>query len=201
MPEPHTGQTVAAFDFDGTLTRSDTFFGFIRFVRGDFRFFAGLIPLAPTLIAFIIGRLPNYVAKERVLTYYFGGMPASELWHSGQLYAEKKIPSILRPETSDLLRKHQAMGHRCLLVTASLNFWTKDWAESNGLELISSRPEIVNGLFTGKLAGKNCHGKEKVRRIMEHLNGIRPEKVFAYGDSKAGDGPMIEWADEGMWVE
>ena len=51
---------IYAFDFDGTLTRRDTFIEFIRYVFGTRRMLAGILRFAPILVLMKLGRYPNW---------------------------------------------------------------------------------------------------------------------------------------------
>ena len=64
----------------------------------------------------------------------------------------------------------------------------------NGVDLLATRLEVKEGVLTGKIAGVNCHGEEKVRRIKEAYPKDALTKVYAYGDTK-GDLPMLRLAD------
>lgn len=193
-----SGRIVVAFDLDGTLTRKDTFLEFIRFVKGDAAFYMGMFLLLPKLLAFKLGLIRNDVAKVAVLRYFFGGMEVEELETLGAAFSQKRMPNYLRPAGIDRLRWHQEQGHDCYLVTASLTFWTQDWAKLHGLKLIATKPELIDGKFTGALESANNYGPEKVRRIQSQLGDIPIEKRFAYGDS-GGDRELLAWADEGTY--
>jgi phosphoserine phosphatase len=52
---------------------------------------------------------------------------------------------------------------------------------------------VKQGIITGKISGRNCHGDEKVCRIKEHFNVSQFSEVIAYGDS-AGDKEMLALA-------
>ena len=101
---------------------------------------------------------------------------------------------MIREPAMNRLLWHQAKGHQCFLVTASLSFWTQDWAKQHHLTLISSKGKIVNGIFTGKLDGLNCWGKEKRRRVEALVDPDSIDIIYAYGDSQ-GDKEMLQWAD------
>lgn len=171
---------------------------FIRFVRGDVFYWKGMAFLLPVLISYKLKILSEKRAKEILLKFFLGGMPAKDLWEAGKRFASEKIPSMLRKEAMARIRWHQAEGHVCFLVTASLSFWVRAWAEKEGFILIPTMPEITEGIFYGKIRGVNCKGWEKVRRIEEILAGTSPEKKYAYGDT-SGDKPMLAWADEGFY--
>ena len=70
---------LALFDFDGTLTRSDTMFAFIRHVVGVPRLVIGLVWLSPMLVAHRLGFVAATPAKERLLRHFLGGRTREEL--------------------------------------------------------------------------------------------------------------------------
>ena len=189
------GRIIAAFDLDGTLTHRDTFFEFIRYVHGDARFLGGMARLLPDLLAFKLGLIGNEAAKVRVLRHFFGGMAAEELYLSGAMFGRKVMPRYVRRAGLERIHWHIDAGHECWLVTASLSFWTRSWAEKQGLRLIATQPEIISGVFTGGLDGGNNYGPEKVRRLLVELGDAPIQKRYAYGDS-GGDRELLQWADE-----
>jgi len=191
--------TIAAFDFDGTLTRKDTLWEFTRYVAGTGKWMMGIVHLIPVLVGFKLGKISNQTAKERVLTHFLGGMDAEELYHLGERFAVEKLPGILRMHALEKLLWHSEEGHRCYIVTASLDIWVKAFADQYHLELVSSLPEIKDGIFTGKIAGKNCRGPEKVRRLTAALGDHVPDLTYAYGDS-GGDRELLAWADRGGYL-
>ena len=65
---------LALFDFDGTLTRRDTFLEFIRFCFGSGRLYAGLLLFSPLLILMKLHLYPNGKAKQQVFSHFFQGM-------------------------------------------------------------------------------------------------------------------------------
>lgn len=196
---PHSSPiSLAAFDFDGTLTSKDSMFEFIRFTHGGARLLAGLARLSPTLIGFKFARVERQAAKEKLLSYFYKGYSQGRLEEWAAEFCEKRIPAMLRPEALQRLQWHREQGHELYLVTASLSVWTRPWAEQQGMKLLASEAAYEEDLFLGRLAGKNCHGSEKVRRLEEALAGQRIAKRYAYGDS-SGDREMLAWADEGIF--
>ena len=100
---------------------------------------------------------------------------------------------MIRPEALMEIRKLKKDGTEVVIVSASAGNWIRKWSDSYGLELISTSLEIKNGLITGRIEGRNCHGEEKVRRIRERWNLDDFDEVYAYGDSE-GDKPMLALA-------
>lgn len=99
------------------------------------------------------------------------------------------------------LRWHKDRGHCCVLISASPDIYINYWALSNGFsDVMSTRLEILEGKLSGKLAGKNCFGEEKLKLAQGYLKNRSPSIIFAYGDS-SGDDPMLRWADFGYLIK
>ena len=64
---------IYAFDFDGTLTRRDSFIAFLCHARQTRRVVAWLALHAPLLAAAKLGLYPAGKAKERVFAHFFAG--------------------------------------------------------------------------------------------------------------------------------
>ena len=82
-------------------------------------------------------------------------------------FAETKLPAMLRAEAIKRLDWHKRQGHRCVVVSASLENYLLPWASKAGFnDILSSRLETIEGKRTsGKLLGENCYGPEKMRRL------------------------------------
>ena len=186
--------TIAFFDFDGTITRKDTMFQFIRFSKGNLMFYVGLLLLSPVLFAYKIGIIPNWRAKELLFSFYFGGMDEADTLRLGQEFSEQVVPKLIRQEAIQEIEFHKNMASKIVVVTASFSIWIKAWCELNQFELIATEHDIRQGRLTGLIKGKNCHGAEKVRRIKEKFDLHQFDKIYAYGDSVA-DLEMLNLAD------
>ena len=81
---------IHTFDFDGTLTTADTMIELIRFVRGTTGLLTGLACLSPLLILMKLGLYPNWRAKERLLAWFFGGMPEDDFNHLCNDFAQAR---------------------------------------------------------------------------------------------------------------
>lgn len=190
---------IAFFDFDGTLTTKDTLLEFIKFSTGRFRFYLGFLLNSPWLIAYKVKLIPNQLAKERILTWFFRNKPLAAFQQDGEDFAASVIPSLLRPkglrEISLLLEK----GVTVVIVSASPANWIEPWTRSIGASLIATRLEATPvspdkaPQLTGRIEGKNCHGPEKVRRIREEFPPEDFDTIYAYGDT-SGDRPMLALA-------
>ena len=186
---------IVFFDFDGTITTDDSLLKFIRFVVGDRRFLLGLVVLSPMLVLYKLKLIPNYKAKQYMLSWFFKGMSKDDFLKVANEYSLVHIDKILRPKAIEKINWHKNQGHKVVVVSASIEFWLRPWCEKNGLELIATKLEIKDDIVTGKLLSKNCYGVEKVNRIKEIYNLKDFEYIYSYGDS-SGDKQMLELAHE-----
>ena len=186
---------IVFFDFDGTITTDDSLLKFIRFVVGDRRFLLGLVVLSPMLVLYKLKLIPNYKAKQYMLSWFFKGMSKDAFLKVANEYSLVHIDKILRPKAIEKINWHKNQGHKVVVVSASIECWLRPWCEKNGLELIATKLEIKDDIVTGKLLSKNCYGVEKVNRIKEIYNLKDFEYIYSYGDS-SGDKQMLELAHE-----
>jgi phosphatidylglycerophosphatase C len=193
-------RTVSCFDFDGTLTRSDTMGPFLRAVAGNGPFVQAFLADAPRLALAGAGRASRDDAKERFLRRLIGGREHAELLERGRAYAEAVVARRLRPDMVDRVHWHRTRGHQVAIVSASLDVYVDRVAELLDVDtVLCSRLEVdAAGRVTGTLVGGNCRGAGKLARIREQF-GAGGYELWAYGDS-AGDDEMLAAADHPVRV-
>lgn len=189
---------LVLLDFDGTITKNDSLLKFIRFAVGDQQFVLGLLVLSPILVAYKLKLIPNYKAKEMVLSWFFKGMSADAFSKVTRDYSLKHIDTILRPKSMEKIAWHKERGHKVVIVSASIESWLQPWCQRHGLELLATKLEMKNGKVTGRLLSKNCYGQEKVNRIKEAYDLKAYDYIYAYGDS-SGDKEMLDLANESYY--
>jgi len=86
----------------------------------------------------------------------------------------KYMDSVIRPmmtkKAQDLVNQHKAQGDLCLVITATNSFVTKPIAQAYGIaHLIGTDPEMVNGAYTGGVAGVPSFQEGKVTRLKQWM--------------------------------
>jgi HAD superfamily hydrolase (TIGR01490 family) len=190
--------SAALFDFDGTVTTKDTLADFIKYAVGKPTYYMGLIALIPMLTAYKLTLIPNYTAKEKLIAYFFKDWETDRFKKQAEQYSLTQIDKILRPKAIERIRWHQQQGHKVVIVSASIECWLKAWCEKNNIDLISTRLESKNNKLTGKFAGKNCYGVEKVNRVTEIYDLSQYAHIYVYGDSR-GDRELLALADKSFY--
>ena len=186
--------TLVLFDFDGTITRSDTLFLFTKKTVPAVKYWLGLIVLSPVLVLHKLGLIGSQSTKELFISWYFGGMPAASFDENGKKFSSV-IDENVRPRAREEILKHKSKKHRIIVVSASADNWISAWAASHQLELLCTKLEVADGKITGKIHGNNCNGAEKVNRIKSYLRLDDYDKIIVYGDSK-GDREMLALGNE-----
>jgi len=187
---------VAAFDFDGTLTRRDTLLPFLRQVAGRGRVATAGLRNLGGLERAARDRDARDVVKERVLAATLAGMPAATVDAAALVYAAH---ISLRDDVVATLRTHQAAGHQVVVVSASPTVYVAPTVHRLGVDnVLATDLDVADGVLTGRFAGRNCRAEEKVARLDAWLAG-RDVELHAYGNSP-DDAAMLARADHAVWV-
>lgn len=115
-------QTVAAFDFDGTITTKDTLIEFIRFTHGTAGLAWGFFVLMPVLILYKIRIIPNYTAKQIVFAWFYKGWSIEKFDEKCKAFASH-IGSIINPAALDAIKQYESDDAQILILTASVENW------------------------------------------------------------------------------
>ena len=189
--------TVAAFDFDGTLTTRDTVVPFLAAVAGRAGLIGALLRHPVSLFDATLRRDRDRF-KASAVRAVFTGREAEAVERIGSSFAKTIQERWLRADTPRRLRWHQDEGHRVVLVSASFGAYLRPLGEVFGVDAVLCTEATVglDGRYTGALEGVNCRGDEKMRRLRRWLaeSGLDDAELWAYGDSQ-GDAAMLAAAD------
>ena len=192
---PPAGRPIVAFDFDGTLTVRDSFLAFLAWRGGKRKYAAGMRRLSPAALAYLRdkdrGRL-----KAAAVRVFLKGTPRAQLEAEAKTFAAQAAPRLLRPDALQVWRRWQAKGATLVIVTASPDITVAPFAHGLGASALLGTRLAFDGddRVQGALAGENCRGEEKVRRLRE-MFGPDVRLAAAYGDT-AGDYEMLQIATE-----
>lgn len=174
------------FDFDNTIYRGDSTFGFVLYLYGH-------RPL--TLLS-----LP----RTALFGLFYGLRIVPKMTFKKNLYHMFIFVKDMDQVTEEYVSSH--LDH--------IKQWYKDMQREDDL-VISASPEFLIGSFcrkigiryymasivdinTGVYDGENCHGREKVRRFYERYPDGKIEEF--YSDSYS-DSPLAELAEKAYLVK
>lgn len=199
-----TERQIAAFDFDGTLTRRDTLFGFLVQACGRSAVVRASAAVAPEILS---GRVrprldaAHYrdTSKERLLARLFAGDSAERVAEQGRRYA-LTLPQRLRPAAQERVDWHRRQGHELVIVSASLLVYLEPFAHAHGFDHVIAVGLEADGAgrLTGRLTGPNVRGPEKAVRLRAWLHDHPEEelRLWGYGNS-SGDHELLEMSTHG----
>lgn len=191
-------EQIYIYDFDGTLTRRDSFLDFIRYTCGSRSLYCGLLLFSPLLILMKLRLYANGRAKERLFTHFFQGMSIRVFDNLCAKYGLSRA-DLLLDAARKAVNEVASNGYRIFIVSASVDRWVLPFfRDVPNVTVIGTQIEVENGLVTGRFSTPNCYGAEKVRRIQALLPYREQYKLIAHGDSR-GDKEMLNYADQGYF--
>lgn len=122
-------------------------------------------------------------------------------WH--QQFMHSVIQPLITQPSRDLVAQHRDAGHTLLIITATNHFVTAPIAAELGIDhLIATNPEIVDGQYTGKVAGIPSFQAGKITRLDEWLQAQQTTVTdsWFYSDSQ-NDIPLLDKVDHPYAVD
>lgn len=161
-----------------------------------------------------VASFPNWKAKQLIFAHLFAGMRIEKFDALCRDFAEE-YQHLLRPKGVTLVHEALVAGAQVFIVSASIDNWVRPFFKVRGLDgvrVLGTQIEVIDGRLTGKFKSNNCYGVEKVHRICEALTTTAayaygtPSLSFdrtqydieAFGDSR-GDKEMLAFADKGHY--
>jgi phosphatidylglycerophosphatase C len=200
--------TVAAFDFDGTITRGGSLMPFLLSVRGPLPVAVAVFATLPKIVraALFAGTAADR-AKEALFGRLLAGLPVERVNEVAERFATVHVARHLRPEIRDRLDWHRKLGHLVVVVSGSPECYVKVAGDLLGVDAtLATKLSVGGGLLTGHFEGKNCRGAEKYARLVawlrtEGVNGSGASQpiLWVYGNSR-GDLRLMAAADHGVDV-
>lgn len=184
---------LALFDFDGTITSSDTWTPFMRTAVRPSRILLGQSLMFPVVVGYKLGVVSASRGRQVATRLAFFGQEAARIRRYGADYAREVLPRTIRTEALDRVAWHRSRGDDVVVVSAALDVYLSPWCQAHELNHICTKLEEKQGRLTGRYVEGDCCGTEKVRRVRERYDLSRYERVYAYGDS-AEDREMLDLA-------
>jgi phosphatidylglycerophosphatase C len=195
MADPLEAPALVAFDFDGTLTIRDSFTAFLAWRAGPTRYALGCLKLTPAALGYLFHRNRGRM-KAAAVREFLKGAKQSDLEAQAKAFAEFAAPKLFRPDALATWRRWRLKGAKTVIVTASPDLIVAPFARGLGADALigSGLAFDAQNRCIGTMAGPNCRGAEKVRRLRAQY-GDDVRLAAAYGDT-SGDKEMLQIADE-----
>lgn len=118
-------------------------------------------------------------------------------------FVEQKIRPIMSPASFKLIEHHRSLGDTLVVITATNRFVTQPIVAAFGIDnLLATEPEIIDGKYTGKIAGIPCFQGGKVKRLHNWMqkHELNMQGSWFYSDSH-NDLPLLKEVDHPIAVD
>lgn len=195
---------LAIFDLDNTLISGDSDHGWGQFLVEKELVDADLYKEKNDyyLEQYQLGQLDIMEYLEfslNALTQF----PKEQLFQLRNTFVQEKILPIITQKSRDLLQKHRDAGDFLLIITATNLFVTEPIAQELGVDdIIATDPEMIDGEYTGKIAGIPSFQEGKVKRLASWLEqkALSLDGSYFYSDSH-NDLPLLKQVDYPVAVD
>ena len=189
---------LAIYDLDKTLVRRATFTPFLAFAArklAPWRLL--LLPVWVLMMAgYRIGLYDRTSLKTAGMRLMVGPTDSETLARVGRQFADHHLAMAgWMPGVVGMVERDLAEGRRVAIATAAFEFYASAFAEKLGIaDVIATRWDWQ------KIPGGNCYGEEKRRRVEEWLETTADAVHFRFVSDSFADAPMLELADEAIFV-
>lgn len=194
----NVGDSLSVFDFDGTLTKHDSFVPFLRFAFGKRVFARRLVRLVLPTLKCMGRRLTRDELKEVLIHTFMTGVEANWVEEKAEEFCERYWKRLMRPSGLIAVATQVNSGAIVTICSASPAMVLKPFAERLGIRLIGTNLEVKDGVLTGRISGHNCRCGQKVERLEAEYGPLSSYHLRAWGDTR-GDYEMLAAAQEPYW--
>jgi len=195
---------LALFDLDNTLLAGDS-----DYLWGEFLTEQGIVDA--DLYARENQRFYDEYKNGTLDIHEFQAFSQQPLVHNDtddmlklrEQFLKNKITPIMSPASFELIKKHRALGDTLVVITATNSFITRPITQAFGIEhLLATEPEIIDGKYTGKIAGTPCFQEGKVIRLNQWMKeqNLNLKGSWFYSDSH-NDLPLLLEAENPVVVD
>ncbi|HOG65232.1 MAG TPA: HAD-IB family hydrolase [Spirochaetota bacterium] len=188
----------AFFDMDHTITRVDTGLRFLRWWCRRHPLSAWRLLLAPAPLLLWKIRILRLRSVKQFLFAAIKGRSVEDVDRAAKEFVRQSLSVVVKPEALVMIAA-LAETHTMVLASASPDLYVRHFAAAFGFPYwVSTRYEVCDGRYTGRMLGEDCRDEEKVRRISElvPLDDYDIYESIAFSDNVLADGPMLALAGQ-----
>jgi len=191
---PVMSQTIALFDLDNTILVGTSGVLYLRYLLRTPEAKWSKKLSASLQAARYRFALLDYVAVSVKMVQSVSNSSEEAARQVYQHFFDEVLAGRIAPRAAARIAEHQAQGHRVAILSAATNYVVEPVAAALGLEdVLCTRLEVVDGLFTGRVVEPACYGPGKVFYAREYAreHGSDLSSAYFYSDSDV-DLPLLE---------
>ncbi|MBN2423020.1 HAD family hydrolase [Candidatus Woesearchaeota archaeon] len=178
-------KAAAFFDVDYTLINGSTSVNFMLFLLRKGKI-SPLIIMKSLYYLFLykLDKMDYEELSKKTKLPFVENRNTKEIKDLSEELFKKSLIRKINKNALKRIRFHKKQRHKIVLASASLDFIIRPLAKYIGADFIATKTEIKDNLYTGKLVGNVCYGKNKADKVNDYSNkhNISLEKSYAYTD-------------------
>jgi len=125
---------------------------------------------------------------EKIMRFAYSfskNKPTKEIENIMGVFFSEELRKFIFPEIIDIINKHKQKGEKLIILSNTVDIIAKKVADFLGVkDYISTRLEILEGKFTGKILGNIVYGENKLDSMNNFIkkNHLSLDDSFAYAD-------------------
>lgn len=187
-------ETIAFFDLDNTILIGTSGMMYLRYLlktpeAAFHKKLSAALQAARYRFAMI-----DYVAVSVKLVDSVSNSSEEVAREVYQHFFDEVLCQHISPLARQRIAEHQAQGHRVAILSAATQYVVEPVAREVGVQdVLCTRLEVKDGLFTGKVIDPPCYGPGKVHYARQFLqqHGAELADAYFYSDSDV-DLPLLE---------
>ncbi|WKG50896.1 HAD family hydrolase [Klebsiella pneumoniae] len=175
---------LSVFDFDGTLTRHDSFIPFLRFAFGNRAFSRRIVSMALPTLRCMRKQMTRDELKETLITTFLTGVEEKWVSSKAEEFCQLYWHRLMRPAGLIAVANEVTSGAIVTLCSASPEIVLRPFAEKLRIKLIGTQLETKDGILTGRISGHNCRCSQKIVRLEKEYGPLTDYHLRAWGDTR-----------------
>lgn len=177
---------LAIFDFDGTVSKTDSTKFFLRSSFGKIYFLYGYyFRFIHLYILSQIGIYDFVKLKEKRISFFLKDISSKKLDTLIKRFNNDFFNQYLRSDALKRLDWHKKNNHKIIILSATIMQLISEWSSSNNYTLIANSLTFYDDISSGNFDRPDCSFSEKVFRLKEEVNLEDFEHIYGYGDTES----------------
>lgn len=190
-----------AFDFDKTITVSDTILPICRYLSKKFNSSTAFRLIQISYILFRLKLISSKKFKQLIVKYLLKNKSTVEIEKSVTEFYKLNFNELFNHRIINLITEQNKAGNKVIIVTSNLELFVRPVKNILSVdEVYGTRIKVNEGIVADEIEGENCSGIIKAKIVQQFKSEFQPGKIISYGDSQ-GDFEMFRISDESFIAE
>ncbi len=190
-----------AFDFDKTITLSDTILPVCKYLckyyKSNYKFF--LIQLS--YLFFRVKLIDSKSFKENIIKLLFKGKNVTEVESQVADFFISNKSELFNPEVLKILADEKMLGNKVIIISSNLDLFINPVKSILNIDgVFATKVKTTDKIIQDSIEGENCSGIEKAKVLKSYAANFKFDEIISYGDS-SGDFEMFRVSDKSYIVE